>query len=197
MATPTDVKTNPPPQIKSRVPPPPRIDDDMPSGTAMRILMRYMADLHQQFENGEILQRTDQSEVLPTPGDSTLLPDPSSSTIATAQKTANDAFIGAVLAQLTANAAFLAIVATGTITVSGASTTGTSAAFPDVGASEYHVSVVRVSDTGAPTTGSSTVIGVTKGTTTVAIEVATAPGVGTTVTFDFIAVRKPVLPGGA
>ncbi len=110
------------------------------------------------------------------------LVDPASATAATAQETANDALTLAV-----ANDARLGDIQSGTITVDGASTTGTATVlFSDT---NYNVVYGALSSTGTPAAGSFTPVSTGKTTTQITITVQTAPGGGNSVTFDFIAKR--------
>lgn len=119
------------------------------------------------------------------PGD---LPDPASSSIAQAQQTANEAYTLAAQAKSIAEANIEDWVA-GQITVSGAATTGVHTfadAQPDA---DYKVQVQPVSIGGAPTVNATLVTAVTKTVDDLTITVNAAPGVGNSVTFDFLVYR--------
>lgn len=172
---------------ESRVPPPPRLDPDPRKAVAQ--IARYIEDLHQQIINGEILQASQQSVVETV--DVGSLPNPATSTVATAQQTANDAYQAAVAAQVLANGI---VLRTGSIVVSGASTTGTTALDPPVAAATYIALLQTRAFSGSPAAGARTVTLVTKAVAQLDIAVSAAPGVGTSVTFDFVLIAAE---GGA
>lgn len=78
----------------------------------------------------------------------------------------------------------------GSLTVTGASATGTWA-FPLAETdTAYNVVALPVSSTGAPAAGSNRVLSATKTTTQVTLTVEVAPGVGNSVTFDIAILRQ-------
>ncbi len=81
----------------------------------------------------------------------------------------------------------LADIQAGTITISGAATTGTAVvSFTDTA---YHVVYGALSSTGTPAAGAFTPVSTGKTTIQITITVSAAPGGGNSVTFDFIAKR--------
>lgn len=124
-------------------------------------------------------------------GDATVdpndLPDPASTNLPTAQQTANDAYILAS----SASAAAGKFRAAGTITISDAATTG-AYTFPTAEAdTSYFVAITPTAKSGAAAAGSNIIESVAKATTTVTITINTAPGVGTSRTFDVLVYRSP------
>ncbi len=175
--------------VETKIPDPPRFDENLSPKALLAAQNRYMWDLHQSFQSGEVLQKTEQSQVQTTNDDT--LPDPATATVATAQQTANTA---TQTANQAAAAVAQTIVGVGQITISGANTTGSGGGF-DAGGTDYTVSVTCVATSGAPPTASSIVRAVAKGASSLGITIDTAPGSGKSVTFDFICVRK--ISGGA
>lgn len=181
-ATSTTVKANKPAPQGTKVPPPPRLSDN--SKVALSQLGRYVQDLFNEFDSGEILQRSNQSQTGTIDPDD--LPDPATATVASAQQTANEALVAANEAKATAGA----ILGGGQVTISGVATSG-SGNFPGNGTTDYFVTATRVSSSGSPPAASGTVVGITKAAGSVTIQVGTAPGGGNSVTFDFIVIANP------
>jgi hypothetical protein len=75
---------------------------------------------------------------------------------------------------------------TGQVTVTGAATTGVATLASTQAAATYALSVVPVSVTGTPAANSSVILSIAKTTTTFTVTVAAAPGVGNSVTFDYV-----------
>ena len=114
----------------------------------------------------------------------TALPDPATATVATAQQTANDAYIAAQAAQATADKALAATVSgEGVIADAATSFTHTFAkAQADV---NYRVVASPSGFAGAPAAGSREIATVAKTTADFTLTIAVAPGAGASVTFDF------------
>lgn len=75
----------------------------------------------------------------------------------------------------------------GSVTVTGAATTGT-ASFTAQATATYALSLTPASVTGAPAASSSVVRSIAKTTTGFTVTVQVAPGVGTSVTFDYLVI---------
>jgi len=122
------------------------------------------------------------------------LPDPASTTVAIAQDTANNAYILANFAEAHADNIDVTIASmlppAGQITIADLATTGAFTLTPAQVDTSYYVSITPVTVTGAATAGSSRVRSVAKATGTVTITVETAPGAGTSVTFDIVVRRN-------
>jgi len=115
----------------------------------------------------------------------TNLPDPATSTIAVAQQTANAAYN---YANNLANKIEAGLVK-GTVTVSDANTTG-AVTFSDAQTdTEYVILIQAKSVSGSPASGAYTISLKTYNTTGFSFSILTAPGVGTSVTFDWQLVR--------
>ena len=201
-------------------PAPPRlIKVDSPEAASANInaLLRWAWDFYTAvILEQEFLQLAGQFDV--SAFDPSSLPDPSNSTIAKAQQTANEAYtlaavaiLNAATAQTAADAAqadatqAIADAATaqtaadlantkliehGQITISGTATTGDftfAVAEPDT---SYFVSALAVAETGTPAAGSKDISTVTKATDKFTLNLAVAPGVGNSVTFDVQALRN-------
>ncbi len=115
------------------------------------------------------------------------LPDPASTNLATAQQTANDAYILASAAASRAQK----FRAAGSITIADAATTG-DFTFPAAEAdTSYFVVATPTAKSGAAAAGSNIIESVTKATTKITLTLNTAPGVGTSRTFDVAVFRAP------
>lgn len=120
------------------------------------------------------------------------LPDPGSTTLAQAQETANQALTAAIAAQAdadTANANALRVVEFGEVTISDTATTAVytfDEAFEDT---SYLVFAVPQTFSGAPNIDAFVKETETKAVGSVTIEVNTAPGAGTSVTFNILVLK--------
>lgn len=115
------------------------------------------------------------------------LPDPASTNLATAQQTANDAYI------LASSASGLAqkFRAAGTVTIADVATTGDytfATAEADV---SYFVSVTPTAKVGAAAAGSNIIESITKAVNKITLTINTAPGAATSRTFDVLVFRSP------
>ena len=106
------------------------------------------------------------------------LTDPASGTVATAQQTANLAFILATLQKDRLDA-----MPAGTVTVTGTNTTAQVTLAAAQADTNYSVALTAQSAGGTPAAGAYTVTAVAKTTTTFTITVSAAPGASNSVTF--------------
>lgn len=163
------------------------------------LIINWMYLLYQILQvNGTFV--TQASQVQANSFNPTSLPDPSASNIATAQTTANNAYSLANEANTQANAAdALATTAntrtvsweTGSVEISGASTSAVAAFTTAQADTNYQVFVTPVTISGAPTLGSTLPKSIAKATGGFTLNVAVAPGGVAAVTFDFLVVRIP------
>jgi hypothetical protein len=172
-------------------PPPPRLTGD--PNIDLVAIANWANDFYKAaVVSGYFLNTQDQSE---SGGfDPNSLPDPATSTVAQAQQTANEAYAKAVAAQEDADAAAAQTNKwhSGTVTVSGASTTGivTFAADKKQPDAVYLVLLTPVSFVGTPGIGAFVQIGTSAlATTGFTVTVQAAPGVGNSVTFNYLIVR--------
>lgn len=115
----------------------------------------------------------------------TNLPDPLTSTIAVAQQTANAAYTYAnnIATKIEAG------LVKGTVAISDANTSG-SVTFSDAQTdTEYVIMLQAKSVSGSPASGAYTISSKTYSTTGFSFSILVAPGVGTSVTFDWQLVR--------
>lgn len=125
--------------------------------------------------------------------DTSNLPDPATSSVATAQQTANEAYVLASQANETAEDADnrTRMWIKGTVTISdtdiGFTYTFTADETPDD--SDYMVIVQAISSTGTFSVNSTIIKSKTYSTSDFVIEFAGAPGAGNSVTFDWIFIR--------
>jgi hypothetical protein len=152
-----------------------------------------------QFDIAKILA-SQQETIADLSGDSGTvdpndLPDPASTNLATAQQTANDAFILASTAKAQAEdveaSLALRVRPAGQITIADVATTGDFTFAAAEADTTYFVSVTPTAKTGAAAVGSNIVESVTKATTKVTVTLNTAPGAGTSRTFDVLILRNP------
>jgi hypothetical protein len=109
------------------------------------------------------------------------LPDPTDTTVAKAQNTGNAAWL---LARAISDG-----IRTGAVTVAGAAASAAvpfTSAYPDAA---YRIVLTRTASAGAPAAAADDVTAVIKTKTGFTVTVAAAPGVGSAVTFDYIAIR--------
>jgi len=169
-------------------PPPPRLTGDAEAD--MPAFGEYLHDFYKKTVVAGLYRRV--SDDLQTGDfDPSSLPDPASATAASAQQTANNAYTLAK-ANETSIAdieSTLAADKVGTATVSEANTSIAvtfAAAEPDT---SYFLAVTPISKSGAPAAGSNRVDHIDKTTGGFTLHVETAPGVGTSVTFDWTLTR--------
>lgn len=126
------------------------------------------------------------------------LPNPQSSNIATAQETANSAYIladeaetDAIAAQDTANTANNRTKdwKHGNFTISNVSTNSVIVLTPAQADTSYDVLVTPSDSAGAPVSDSFIVSKVTKATNNFTVDIKSAPGGGNSVTFNYLLVR--------
>lgn len=115
----------------------------------------------------------------------TSLPDPATSTIAVAQQTANAAYTYANTIALQIEAGLVK----GTVTISDANTSG-AVTFSDAQTdTEYVIMLQAKSASGTPATDAYTISSKSYSTTGFSFTILAAPGVGTSITFDWQLVR--------
>jgi len=158
----------------SVVPPPPRsslnAEEDLPK------FINYLETLFKGFE-----QLSGVQAALAAGFDPSILPDPDNTSLAQAQQVANLAY-----AQAFVNAAELAALEFGSITIANTDTAGDfTFAFARIDTSYFAIAQVSGS-TGGIAAGARTVTSVTKATDKVTINLLAAPGAGTDVTFDIV-----------
>lgn len=115
------------------------------------------------------------------------LPDPASTNLATAQQTANDAYLLASRALAWAQKFRDA----GEVTIAGAATTGDFTFTTAEADTSYFAQVTPIDRTGSPATGANRVLSIAKTTTKITITLEAAPGVGATQKFDVAIFRDP------
>ena len=160
------------------IPQPPRLTGEAQNDLAAMSV--YLGDLYRAFVVDGLL-----AGAAPTVS-FTDLPDPASTSLATAQQTANDAYIAAVAAQAIADNALARVVEFGEVTISNTATTAVytfAEAFEDT---DYLVFAVPKTFTGSPSIDAFVKEAETRATDDVTIEVNTAPGAGTSVTFNIL-----------
>jgi hypothetical protein len=152
-----------------------------------------------QFDIAKILA-SQQETIADLSGDSGTvdpndLPDPASTNLATAQQTANDAYILASSAKQQAEDVEASLAqrfpAAGTITISDVATTGAYTLPTAQADTAYFVAVTPTAKSGAAAAGSNVIESIAKTTTTITITINAAPGVGTSRTFDVVVFRAP------
>ena len=109
------------------------------------------------------------------------LPVPTETTIAKSQQVANAAY--ALASGLSAN------LRAGSVTVSGAATTGSATFSSALDDALYSVALTRTGVTGSPAANSDAVASIAKTASGFTVTVKAAPGAGTAVTFDYVAIR--------
>jgi hypothetical protein len=115
------------------------------------------------------------------------LPDPASTNLATAQQTANDAYILASSAHGLAEK----LRSVGIITISDVATTG-DFTFPTAEADTAYFVLANPSDfTATPDAGSNIITKITKATNKVTLTIGAAPNTGNSVTFTVAIFRSP------
>lgn len=161
--------------------PPPRRTGNVETDVAAQTQWLQSVYNTLQLENELVTQA---EQLLAGDFDPTSLPDPASATIATAQQTANQAYaIGATA---------LALIQeqdNGTVTVSGTDTTG-AVVFTEAQAdADYRLALTPTAETGSPLAAARDITTIAKTATGFTVTVDTAPGAGTSVTFDFLLMR--------
>ncbi|WP_341702634.1 hypothetical protein [Ferrovibrio sp.] len=161
-------------------PPPPRATGDAQADS--QALIRWAFDFYQKgITNGFLLTDANQFD---TGGfDPSSLPDPASSTVARAQQTANEAYTLAAAAYALAQNAQGAI---GTLTITGASTTG-AVTFSAVQANTNFIVTFSpvTGSTGTPAAGAYVPLSIAKTTSGFTLTLTAAPGVGNSVTYQY------------
>jgi hypothetical protein len=125
------------------------------------------------------------------PGPGTL-PDPGTATVATAQETANLAYLLAFQANTNANDAIETIgrFDSGVVNVADPATGATVTLSPAQPDTNYSVFIQPKSITGAPAAGAYVVTGKTYNTGDFSFTISAAPGGGNAVSFDWQLIRK-------
>ncbi len=118
------------------------------------------------------------------------LPDPEQTTVGRAQKTANLAWEAGEQFKEDLEADIKKFAFGGTFTITGAATSASPVFDQDLGTIEYFATATPSSGTGTPANDAFRVIAQTKGTGSIAFTVAGAPGVGNSVTYDYIVIGK-------
>lgn len=169
-------------------PPPPRFTADPQANFII------LANWLQEFFNAAVLEGyflnvVEESQQNPVnPSD---LPDPATTTLATAQKTANDAYVIAQATQQTANAANNRVKdwLRGEVTISESDTTA-EIVWPEEQPDTNYMVLIQTKETvGAPSLDATLVIEKTYATDKCTITVNGAPGSGASVTFDWVMIR--------
>lgn len=161
-------------------PPPPRFSGD--PKLDLQALIQWVNDFYTAgVRQGYFFSVENQ----PTAEQITDLPDPSGSNVAQAQQTANTALILATAA----NNRTLAWDS-GSVTISDASTGDTVTLSPAQANASYIVLMQVRAFTGSPPLGATQVIGKSYAAGNFSFTVNAAPGVGNSVTFDWVLVRN-------
>lgn len=169
-------------------PPPPRLSGDLASD--FQALINWVSDFYKSAVlQGFFLNVQNQGQGGsddPPPN----LPDPANTNLAQAQQTANDAYLLAQAAQAEANRTDGWFTGSLTISAGASSAVHTFTAAQTQADTNYKVLVVAQTFVGTPTVSSFPIIRITKTTTNFTIEVSASPGLGNSVTFDFMLVRN-------
>lgn len=174
----------------SAPPPPPRIVASQNTDPNLISIVQWISDFYKSaILEGYFLNTVDQSKE--DGGSGTSLPDPASTTLATAQKTANDAYILGQAAQKTADTANNRTKdwVRGTVTVSDLATTGTITFASAQTDTSFIVLVQPKSTSGSPPLDATLVIAKTYTTANCVFTLNAAPGTGKSVTFEWILIR--------
>lgn len=166
--------------VVASVPPrPPRHTGDQKADVVS--VIEYLHDFYNSAVTAGFFINSlpDEGDVVIDPAD---LPDPATATVASAQKTANEAYVLALTAQATADTAPLA----GSATISDPDTTVVVTFDDERPNTDYKVVAVPSGFTGAPAAGSRTVVSITKTLANFTITIEAAPGVGASVTLDWM-----------
>lgn len=177
--------------MASRVPPPPpRIVATAQTDPNLISLSQWFDDFYKAAViEGFFLNVVEEGTENPTPPGE--LPDPASTTLATAQKTANDAYLLAQAAQATATSANNRVKdwQRGSVTVSDAATTGTITFAPAQTNTNYMILIQVKSTSGAPPLDATLVIAKTYNQNDCVFTLNAAPGAGKSVTFEWVMIR--------
>lgn len=168
-------------------PQPPRLSGDLTKD--MQAIIQWLWDFYKSaIVQGFFLSVANQGQgggdEQPPPN----LPDPANTNLAQAQKTANDASIVAQSAMQKASKTDGWV--TGSLTITAGASTATHNFATAQTDTNYRVFATATGFTGTPTISSFPIIRVTKATANFTLEVSVAPGVGNSVTFDFIVTRN-------
>lgn len=121
-----------------------------------------------------------------------VLPDPQATTIARAQATANAAWTAGEQFKVDLDFNLRQWIFGGTFTISGGATSASPVFANDIGTTDYRATATPTGSTGVVSNDAFRVVQQTKGTGGIAFSVAGAPGVGASVTYDYIVVA--ILP---
>lgn len=170
----------------SQPPPPPRL-----TGTPERdvaILLSWINDFYRVVvREGYFLQTAEQFDADGIDGD--LVVDPATASIATAQNTANEAYILAGAAKTQADRTDAGLLS-GTVTISDTATTGVVTLAEALADTAFHAILVPSASTGTPAAGSRDVVTIVNATTGFTVTLGAAPGAGNSVTFNWLLHRE-------
>ncbi len=116
------------------------------------------------------------------------LPDPTNTTIARAQKTANLAWESGEQFKEDLEAIMKKFAFGGRFTISDGNVSGNPVFPNDVGTTNYFVTVTPSTAAGAPANDAFRIVATTRGTGGIGVSIAGAPGVGSSVTYDYIVI---------
>lgn len=170
-------------------PPPPRIEGDpqnpVPDITAVAQYLHafYVSTVVDgYFASQEFLDESLTSLAAGEPVDLENLPDPLNTTISAAQAVANAAYTLATKLETDQSS--------GSVTISETDTSAVVTLSPAEPDTDYRVVASPSAETGAPAANARVVTTITKATGSFTLNILTAPGVGTSVTFDWIKHRN-------
>ncbi len=118
------------------------------------------------------------------------LPNPEATTVARAQLTANRAWEAGEQFKVDLKPILSRWTFGGSFTISGTDDEGNPVFDFDLETTDFFVTVTPTGATGTPANDAFRVIAITKGSGGLAVQVAGAPGVGNSVTYDFIVVGQ-------
>lgn len=161
------------------LPQPPRMGRDQQSD--QRALIDWTWKFFQALavDNEVLVRATEYAD--PGVFDSANLPTPTGTTVAQAQLTANNAYLLAAL--------IFGNLRAGSLTIADANTTGTVTFATAMADTTYRVVAMRTGVVGSPAASSDAVASVTKTAAGFTLTVKAAPGAGTSVSFDWVAIR--------
>lgn len=161
------------------LPQPPRLGRDQASD--QRAIIDWMWKFFQSLsvDNEVLVRGTEYAD--PGVFSASALPEPTGTTIAQAQLTANNAYILA--------AVLSAGMRSGSATLADASTSVAVTFGTAMADTNYRVVAVRTAVSGAPAASSDAVASIAKTASGFTLTAKAAPGAGTSVTFDWIALR--------